>query len=52
MEQNVKTAFNEIDARLTEEEQKGRFDIKYKMASGKHVIIELNELTEKWTISH
>ena len=41
MEQNVKTAFNEIDARLTEEEQKGRFDIKYKMASGKHVIIEL-----------
>lgn len=41
MEQNVKTAFDEIDAKLTEEEQKGRFDIKYKMTSGKHVIIEL-----------
>ena len=41
MEQNVKTAFDEIDAKLTDEEQKGRFDIKYKMTSGKHVIIEL-----------
>ena len=41
MEQNVKTSFDEIDAKLTEEEQKGRFDIKYKRTSGKHVIIEL-----------
>ena len=41
MERNIKTAFDEIDAKLTEEEQKGRFDIKYKMTSGKHVIIEL-----------
>lgn len=41
MEQNVKTAFDKIDAKLTEEEQNGRFDIKYKMTSGKHVIIEL-----------
>ena len=41
MEQNIKTAFDEIDAKLTEEEQKGRFDIRYKMTSGKHVIIEL-----------
>ena len=42
MEQNVKTAFDEIDAnQLTDDERKGRFDIKYKMTSGKHVIIEL-----------
>ena len=41
MEQNVKTAFDTIDANLTEEERRGRFDIKYKMTSGKHVIIEL-----------
>ena len=41
MEQNVKTEFDKLDAKLTEEEQKGRFDIKYKMTSGKHVIIEL-----------
>ena len=47
MEQNVKTEFNKLDARLTEEEQKGRFDIKYKMTSGKHVIIELKRARRK-----
>lgn len=41
MEQQVKTAFEKVDANLTEEELKGRFDIKYKNPSGKHVIIEL-----------
>ena len=41
MEQNVRTAFDEVDATLSEQEKKGRFDIKYKMTSGKHVIIEL-----------
>ena len=41
MEQNVRTAFDEIDANLNEEERKGRFDIKYKKTSGKHIIIEL-----------
>ena len=41
MEQSVKTAFDKIDAGLTQEERDGRFDIRYKMTSGKHVIIEL-----------
>ena len=41
MEQNVQKEFAKLDAQLTEEEKKGRFDIKYKMTSGKHVIIEL-----------
>ena len=41
MEQRVKTAFDKIDAKLTPEERDGRFDIRYKMTSGKHVIIEL-----------
>ena len=41
MEQNVQKEFAKLDAQLTEEERKGRFDIKYKMTSGKHVIIEL-----------
>lgn len=41
MEQKVKTDFGKIDAQLSKEEQEGRFDIKYKMTSGKHVIIEL-----------
>ena len=41
MEKNVKTEFDNIDAGLSEEEKRGRIDIKYKMTSGKHVIIEL-----------
>ena len=41
MEQSVTTAFAKIDSNLTDEERRGRFDIKYKMTSGKHVIIEL-----------
>ena len=41
MEQNVQKEFDNLDAGLTKEEKEGRFDIKYKMTSGKHVIIEL-----------
>ena len=41
MEQNVRTAFDPIDAGLSDDGKYGRFDIKYKMTSGKHVIIEL-----------
>ena len=41
MEQNVKKEFGKLDAKLSPEEKNGRFDIKYKMSSGKHIIIEL-----------
>lgn len=41
MEKNVKTAFDKLDAKLTDDEKKGRFDIKYKNSAGKHIIIEL-----------
>ena len=41
MEQNVQREFAKLDAGLTDEEKRGRYDIKYKMTSGKHVIIEL-----------
>ena len=43
MEQQVKKAFDGIDAGLTSEEAAARFDIKYKMTSGKHIIIELKK---------
>ena len=43
MEENVSKAWGKIAAKLTKEEQKGRVDIKYKNASGKHVIIELKK---------
>jgi hypothetical protein len=41
MEQQVKTAFDKIDSGLTPDEKAARFDIRYKMTSGKHIIIEL-----------
>ena len=43
MEQTVQKEFEELDAKeiLTDPELNGRYDIKYKMTAGKHVIIEL-----------
>ena len=41
MEQTIKKEFEDLDVQLTDEELKGRYDIKYKMTAGKHVIIEL-----------
>ena len=41
IEQQVKTAFEEINAKLTPDEKKGRVDIRYKKSTGQHVIIEL-----------
>ena len=43
MEQTVKKEFEELDAKemLTDKELNGRYDIKYKMTAGKHIIIEL-----------
>ena len=43
MEQNVQREFARIKARLSTEEERGRVDIKYRMTSGKHVIIELKK---------
>ena len=43
MEQRVKAEFTNIDAKLTDEERRGRVDIRYKTVSGKHVIIELKK---------
>ena len=40
MEKTVKAEFDDIEG-LSEEEKRGRIDIKYKMTSAKHVIIEL-----------
>ena len=43
MEQTVQKEFEELDAKeiLNDPELNGRYDIKYKMTAGKHVIIEL-----------
>ncbi len=41
MEARVSTVFGQIDAGLTAEEKAGRLDIKYKLITNKHVIVEL-----------
>ena len=49
MEQTVQKEFEELDAKeiLTDPELNGRYDIKYKMTAGKHVIIELKRANRK-----
>ena len=47
MEKNVRTEFGKLDVKLTDKEKSGRFDIKYKMTSGTHVIIELKRSGRK-----
>lgn len=41
MESRVNQEWDKIDAGLTEDERKGRMDIKYRSSAGKHIIIEL-----------
>ena len=41
MEQAVANAFAKVDAGLSEEEKRGRIDIRYRTTAGKHVIVEL-----------
>ena len=49
MEQTVQKEFEEIETKeiLTDPELNGRYDIKYKMTAGKHVIIELKRTNRK-----
>lgn len=43
MEENVKKEWGKIDVKLSKEEKAGRFDIRYRTAAGKHIIIELKK---------
>lgn len=43
LEQQVAKAFEKVTKSLTSSEKKARFDIRYKTASGKHIIIELKK---------
>ena len=51
METRVQKLFDDVDADLTEEEKKGRLDIKYRKTAGQHVIIELKRPERTVTIS-
>ena len=41
MEESVQNEFDKLEADLSNEEKRGRIDIKYRKTSGKHVIVEL-----------
>ena len=41
MEKQASKEFGDIDAKLTAKEREGRIDLKYRVTSGKHLIIEL-----------
>lgn len=43
IEQSVQAEWGKLDANLTDEERKGRIDIRYTTAAGKHVIVELKK---------
>jgi hypothetical protein len=43
LEESVTTEFGKIDAGLTDDEKKGRIDIRYRTAAGKYIIIELKK---------
>lgn len=54
MEVSMKKAFEEISHKLTDEEKRSRFDIRYQKTSGQHVIIELkraNVITDTDSLS-
>lgn len=47
MEQSVTKEWKKIDARLKADEKRGRIDIRYRTAAGKHIIIELKKYDRK-----
>ncbi len=47
MEKPINDEFERIKANLTDEEAKGRVDIKYRNLAGKHIIIELKRASRK-----
>lgn len=51
LEQSVTREFKNIEKSLTDEEIKGRMDIRYKNSSGKHIIIELKRYVAGYNIT-
>jgi hypothetical protein len=51
MEQKVEKEFGEVINSLSDDERKGRMDIKYRTAAGKHIIIELKRYMPSYNIT-
>lgn len=47
MEETVRAEFAKIDARLSEEEKRGRIDLRFQTVPGKHVIVELKRYARR-----
>lgn len=47
MEESVTKEWKKLDAGLTTDEKRGRLDIRYRTAAGKHIIIELKKYDRK-----
>ena len=52
LEQSVTKEFDQITDKLTNEEKKGRIDIRYKTSAGKHIIIELKRYKATYKFDH
>ena len=50
MEQALKKEFREFSEDLTDEESKGRLDIRYKTSAGSHIIVELKRYKRPMTL--
>lgn len=51
LEKPINDEFDRIEADLTEEEQRGRVDIKYRSVAGQHVIIELKRAARRVSVT-
>lgn len=51
LEQSVITAFGKITNKLSDDEKKGRIDIRYRTSAGKHIIIELKRYNATYKIT-
>lgn len=50
LEQSVTKEFDDVGAKLSEEERAGRLDIRYRNTSGVHVIVELKRYTPTYKV--
>jgi hypothetical protein len=51
LEQRLKTEFKDVFGELTDEESKGRVDIRYKTNAGQHIIVELKKADRRLKVS-
>lgn len=50
IEQTVTNEFRKIDAKMSDDERRGRIDIRYRTAAGKNIIIELKKYNRRVTL--